>query len=679
MKKITLLIFLLLSTIGFSQALVTFKVDMSNYVGLSASSTVNLNGSFNGWCGACNPMVREGSTNIWSTTLPLPPGPIEYKFTIDGWNSQENLISGSSCTVTNSGFTNRSLLVDVADVTVPTVCWESCSSCATTIPNTDVTFKVDMSNYVGLSPTSVVNINGTFNGWCGSCNALVKEGATNIWSTTLSIPPGSIEYKFTIDGWNSQENLISGTSCTVTNSGFTNRSLVVGSTALTAATVCWESCSSCSIILPLIQDFEAPVTYTSLASFSGASASVVADPVSGGVNGQVLSGTQGPGGDPWQGIEFVQTEKKSKLTTNKLMTVDVYCSQAFSLLAKVEQGGTGPISATGQSYTTPGQWQTLTFNFAVPMDNSVVANGEYQKIIFFGNWKSTNDGWNSPIVPLTFYIDNVRSEEAPVVPISDPAPLVAAPTPPARNSWDVISLFSNAYSDITISDWAAGLGWGGGAPITDLQITGNDTKKIAFGNFIGVDFGAGHHIDATNMTDFHMDFWVPSTTDLVGKVLNPKFSAWTSDTSGETSSFLLTYLPSVNGTWASIDAPISTFTSGNSNPNIRNNVAQFLVSSNLGLVYVDNIYLYRPATMATDSFNSTNVKLYPNPTSTSLTIEAKDAIDSVIIYNVLGQQVISKNPMSNTMTMDVSNLENGLYFVNSTIDGKSSTTKFIKN
>ena len=431
--------------------------------------------------------------------------------------------------------------------------------------------------------------------------------------------------------------------------------------------------------LPLIQNFETPNTYNSLASFNGTSASVVADPASGGTNGQVLSGTQGPGGDVWQGIEFVQTAKKAKLTTNKTMTVDVYCSQAFNLLAKVDQGGTAPASATGQAYTTPGQWQTLTFNFAVPMDNTAVANGEYQKIIFFGNWKATNDGFNSPIVPLTFYIDNVRSEEAPVVIVSDPAPLDAAPTPPARNAWDVISLFSNAYSNITINDWSAGIGWNGGAPITDLQIVGNDTKKIAFGDFIGVDFGAGHHIDATDMTTFHMDFWIPSTTDLIGKVLNPKFSAWTSDTSGQTSSFLLTYLPTVNGTWASIDAPISSFTAGGSDPNTRNNVAQFLISSNLGLVYVDNIYLYRPATMTTDTFNTSNVRLYPNPTSTNLTIEAKDAIESVTIYNVLGQQVISKNPMSNSMTMDVSNLENGLYFVNCTIDGKSSTTKFIKN
>jgi hypothetical protein len=259
-------------------------------------------------------------------------------------------------------------------------------------------------------------------------------------------------------------------------------------------------------------------------------------------------------------------------------------------------------------------------------------------------------------------------------------PLVAAPTPLARNAWDVISLYSNAYSNTTINDWSAGIGWGGLAPITDLLIAGNDTKKIAFGNFIGVDFGAGNHIDATNMTTFHMDFWIPSATDLVGKVLNPKFSSWTSDTSGETSNFLLTYLPSVNGSWASIDVPISTFTAGSSNPNIRNNVAQFILSSNLGVVYVDNIYLYRaPTTMANTTFNTSDVNLYPNPASTTLTIDAKNSIESIVVYNVLGQEVITKTPMSNSTTMDVSNIESGLYFVNSTIDGKSSTKKFIKN
>jgi len=128
-------------------------------------------------------------------------------------------------------------------------------------------------------------------------------------------------------------------------------------------------------VLPLIQNFESSANYTAVNGFEGASASFATDPFTGGTNGQVFKGVQGPGGNPWQGIEFQQTIKKAKLTSNKTMTVDVFCSQAFNVLAKVAQGGTAPESATAQAYTTPGQWQTLTFNFAVPMDNTQAANG----------------------------------------------------------------------------------------------------------------------------------------------------------------------------------------------------------------------------------------------------------------------------------------------------------------
>lgn len=249
-------------------------------------------------------------------------------------------------------------------------------------------------------------------------------------------------------------------------------------------------------------------------------------------------------------------------------------------------------------------------------------------------------------------------------------PTVAAPAAPARNAWDVISLFSNTYSNITIDTWSAT--WDD-SDITDLQVAGNDVKKIAFGNFIGVDFsGAGHHIDATNMTTFHMDFWT-ANTDLVGKVFNPKLSQWGGG-AGEVSALLLTYLPTTSGTWVSIDAPLSTF-AGNQN---RNDIAQFLITSNLGLVYVDNIYLYRPATLGNESFKTANVKMYPNPTSSSLTIEANNSIENIAIYNLLGQEVISKTPNNQLVTLDVSRLQVGVYVVKTSINGIISTSRFIK-
>ncbi len=427
-------------------------------------------------------------------------------------------------------------------------------------------------------------------------------------------------------------------------------------------------------VLPIIQNFETPITYTSLNGFEGAAASIAADPVSGGTNGQVLKGIQGPGGNPWQGIEFVQTAKKAKLTTNKTMTAEVYCSQAFNLLAKVDIGGVGiASSATGQAYTTPGQWQTLTFNFAVPMDGTAVANGEYEKIIFFGNWKATNDGFNTPIVPLTFYINNIRAEEAAI--ITPPAgPSVAAPTPPARPIGEFISLFSNAYTNIAVSEWSTS--WDDSSFLDLFSVPGDDIKKITFGNFLGVQFT--NYENATNMTHFHMDYFISAGTDLTSKVLNPKWSNHAGMT-GETNALLLTHLPTTAGSWVSVDMPLSMFSpQGPGTAFAREKLYQFLLSSNLGIVYVDNIYLHKNTVLSTGSFAVSKVKLYPNPTSNVLNIASVGTIQNIAIFNVLGQEVMNKLANETLVSLDVSGLSAGVYVIKTVIDGKVSSTKFIK-
>ncbi|MDP4717667.1 MAG: hypothetical protein NWQ44_07750, partial [Flavobacteriales bacterium] len=124
MKKIYLLFLLLTTFLGAKAFDVTFSVDM-NGTGLS---DVSINGTFNGWCGYCSPMTDTNADGIWEITIPLTAGSYEYKFTATSGGSFENLAPGSSCTVTNFGFTNRSLTVS-ADATLPTVCWQSCVSC----------------------------------------------------------------------------------------------------------------------------------------------------------------------------------------------------------------------------------------------------------------------------------------------------------------------------------------------------------------------------------------------------------------------------------------------------------------------------------------------------------------------------------------------------------------------
>lgn len=82
--------------------------------------------------------------------------------------------------------------------------------------------------------------------------------------------------------------------------------------------------------------------------------------------------------------------------------------------------------------------------------------------------------------------------------------------------------------------------------------------------------------------------------------------------------------------------------------------------------------------LANESFDAAQVKLYPNPASTSITLENESAIELVSIYNVVGQEVKVAAPNSNTITLDISNLETGIYVIKSISEGRTSTSKFVK-
>lgn len=247
-------------------------------------------------------------------------------------------------------------------------------------------------------------------------------------------------------------------------------------------------------------------------------------------------------------------------------------------------------------------------------------------------------------------------------------PSTNAPTPPNRPVADVISLFSDAYANIPVSEWSTS--WDD-SNIQDIILTGNAMKKVNFTNFLGVQF-AGYH-NASAMTHFHMDYYIDAGVDLIGKVLNPKWSNHAAQ-AGETSALLLTNLPTTTGSWVSVDVPLTTFGGAQT----RDNLYQFLLTSNLGSVYVDNIYLHKNTTLSTDSFNLSSVKLYPNPTSNVLNIESLGNIQSISVLNVLGQEVLNEEVNAATFTLDVSTLTSGIYVIKTRIDGNESSTKFIK-
>ena len=119
-----------------------------------------------------------------------------------------------------------------------------CSSGA--IPTADVTFKLDMKQFAGTFGKAYVS--GLFNNWSGDANELTDADGDKIYETTLKIPVGLYEYKFTLDNWAQQEQFDPTTTCTQTTydgaNVFVNRKLVLSQNS-TVGPVCFNSCYAC--------------------------------------------------------------------------------------------------------------------------------------------------------------------------------------------------------------------------------------------------------------------------------------------------------------------------------------------------------------------------------------------------------------------------------------------------
>ena len=73
-----------------------------------------------------------------------------------------------------------------------------------------------------------------------------------------------------------------------------------------------------------------------------------------------------------------------------------------------------------------------------------------------------------------------------------------------------------------------------------------------------------------------------------------------------------------------------------------------------------------------------DITLYPNPVNDKLTIEAKQALGTVEIYNLMGALVYSQKGCANKVDINTSDLQSGIYFIRMTNDRMSETRRFVK-
>lgn len=79
---------------------------------------------------------------------------------------------------------------------------------------------------------------------------------------------------------------------------------------------------------------------------------------------------------------------------------------------------------------------------------------------------------------------------------------------------------------------------------------------------------------------------------------------------------------------------------------------------------------------ATDEYQALDFKLYPNPTSGQITI-ALEGMQKVVVYNTLGQALLNKEANDDVLQLDLSGLENGLYWIKVMAQNGTAVRSFV--
>lgn len=250
------------------------------------------------------------------------------------------------------------------------------------------------------------------------------------------------------------------------------------------------------------------------------------------------------------------------------------------------------------------------------------------------------------------YVDNILFSKAPV--LAEPTVAAPAPTKPAA---DVISMFSNAYTNVTVDTWRTS--WSA-ATLTDIKIGTDDVKKYSALDFVGIETVA-NQINISTMDSFEFDVWTPNSTTLKFKLVD--FGADGAFGGGDDKEHETVITPTLNG-WNHVSTAISAMTGLTS----KSNIAQLIFASaptGTSIIYVDNILFSKKEAVGLASVSKEVVGVFPNPATESVNIVLPASIRAenatITIINQLGQEVMKANLNDATTQLSLQGLNAGLY------------------
>ncbi|PTM15329.1 MAG: hypothetical protein DA443_03745, partial [Bacteroidetes bacterium] len=319
-----------------------------------------------------------------------------------------------------------------------------------------------------------------------------------------------------------------------------------------------------------------------LTDFGGNVSAIVEDPTD--AANTVAQSTKTAGSQTWAGTTVGEPQGFSEpvpfAADATTMSVRVWSPSAgVPVRLKVEDASNNTITVeTEATVTMAEEWETLVFDFSNQAAGTTALDlsKTYNKASIFFNFGTAG-------ADETYYWDDVEFGGEVTEEPGPTEPTAGAPTP-TEDAADVISLFSDAYTNVGVDTWRTE--WSS-ATYEEVEIDGNATKKYTNLTYVGVETTGANLIDASGMDFVHVDIWTPNMDSFRLKLVD-----WGADDSfagGDDTEHELTFTDFTQGEWNSLKIPLADF-AGLTN---RDALAQYIFAGTpdgAGTLYIDNFY-----------------------------------------------------------------------------------------
>lgn len=384
----------------------------------------------------------------------------------------------------------------------------------------------------------------------------------------------------------------------------------------------------------------------------GGTSSLVNNPSATGINtsAKVISLTKTATSQDWA-LTFTSDDGTFTFDAdNDEVKVKVYKPVASNFCIKFEGSSTPKEICVANTQTNT--WEELTFDFSEVIGNS------YNKIVIIPDNAASGAG--------VHYFDDLVVPDGVVV--VDPAP-TDAPTTPSEDSSAVLSLFSDAYTDVA-AVWNPS--WGQSTVVEDVVIASNNVKKYSSFNYSGIE--PSTVIEVNSYNSIKLDYWTADATAIKVKFVDYGQDKSYDETTNVEKELTHTISEEARSSWQTLQFNISTFGVP------TGNIGQIVLShggEGTALVYFDNIY-FSSTTLSNEKRLFEEFSVYPNPVSDRVSISAAESIDRLRIYDLTGKLVKQASPQKTAFSVDVSGLSKGVYLVKLNTGDREATTKMIK-